>query len=604
MIRQSISGDYLKTVYAKISPRSSASRRFPTLKKLPFYIIVMAMLCFGIASQVSGASHIYKKSFHAHRDGNIDLQNVYFVKNSIAASTSSPSTSTSGIPEKPAPSAEKPTAMDVFMDGIDALDMQNYEEAAILFEKASAMEPRNLEFQYYIAVTYVRLNKNHKALAIFESLTKRDPKLFFKAYFDIAAIYRGEKEYDEAILTLKNAEKIDPKNGRLFLEMGSSYKDSGRYDEALKCFNRAKQLDPKLHQISTYMAGATYLQEEQFVQAGKMFQKAVEIDPGTPLAENARQTIPRVEEAAWAHKPWSLLTTFSWGYDDNVARDPLDEISGGPVSGGTGKGDQYQVFLLRGAYKFLNTRKMEAGLGYTLYSFGYRDWTESNVTSQSPFAYFQADWDPVFFRFQYDFTYFYSGGKKQGINPPIYLTFGNNSHARLRMQTFMPTISIREPYNLKTDINLIYQIKDYLDGLTSDSSRYAGDITQSYQIPDTQIFPRIGYRTTYEQSGDDPSTYSYHELMAGIAANIFWDIWGDLSFTYTRIHYPDFTPSGGRRDSTYTTVLTLKRYLMKRLQLSFNYIHLRNNSDYTSPSGEDPYSFKKNIYALEISYVF
>ena len=603
MIRQSTSGDHLKTDCAKTLPRHSENLRFRTPTKLLFYFTVMVAFCFAIASQASGASRKDKRSFQADKNGNINLQQIDFIKHSVASSTSSLSAS-SDNPAEPAPSAEKLTAMDIFMDGIDALDMQNYKEAAILFERASAMEPQNLEFQYYVAVSYVRLKKNRKALEIFESLTERDPKLFFKAYFDIAAIYRDEKEYDKAILTLKNAEKIDPNNGRLFLEMGSTYKDSGHYDEALKCFSRAKQLDPKLHQISTYMTGATYLHTEQFEQAGKMFKKAVEIDPGTSLAENARQTIPRVEEAAWAHKPWYLLTNFSWGYDDNMARDPLDEISGGPVSGGTGKGDQYQVFLLRGAYKLLNMRKTEAGLGYTLYSIGYRDWTESNVTYQSPFAYFQADWDPVFFRFQYDFTYFYSGGKKQDINPPIYLTFGNNSHAQLRMQTFMPTISIREPYNFKTDINLIYQIKDYLDGLTSDSSRYAADVTQSYQIPDAQVFPRIGYRTTYEQSGDDPSTYSYHELTAGIAANLYWDIWGDLSFTYTRVHYPDFTPSGGRRDSTYTTVCTLKRYLMKRLQLSFTYIHLRNNSDYTSPSGEDPYSFKKNIYALEISYVF
>jgi len=238
------------------------------------------------------------------------------------------------------------------------------------------------------------------------------------------------------------------------------------------------------------------------------------------------------------------------------------------------------------------------------FSLGYRDWTVANVTSHSPHAYFQADWDPVFFRFQYDFSYFYSGGKKQSINPPIYLTFANNSSARLRMHSFMPTISILEPYDLRTDINLVYQIKDYLDGITGDASRYGADITQSYQIPGTQCLPRIGYRTAYEPSADDPSTYSYHELMVGVAANIYWDIWGDLSFAYMRTHYPDFTRTDGRRDSTYTTTFSLKRYLMERLLLSFLFIHMKNDSDYVSLSGEDLFTFKKNIYSLEISYVF
>jgi len=489
------------------------------------------------------------------------------------------------------------------MDGVDALDMENFEEAARLFEKASAMEPQNLEHQYYIAVAYVRLKKTSEALEIFESLVTEEPKLFFKAYFDIAAIYSSEKKYEKAIETLQKAEKIEPDSGRVFLDMGYAYKDSGNYGQAIKCFSRAKELDPQLNQISIYMTGATYLEEEQFDQAAQMFKKTVELDPATPLAESARQTIPRVEEAAWGRKPWYLITSFNWGYDDNVARDPLQAVIGGPTPPGTGEGDQYQTFFLRTGYKFLNLKDYEAGVGYTLFSLGYRDWTDSNVTSHSPHAYFQADWDPVFFRFQYDFSYFYSGGKKQYVNPPIYLTFANNSFARLRMHSFMPTISIIEPYNLRSDINIVYQIKDYLDGITGDSSRYGADITQSYQIPGTPCLPRIGYRTAYEKSADGPSTYSYHELMAGLGSAIYWGIWGDLSFSYMRTHYPDFSLTGDRRDSTYTTTFSLKRYLMERLLLSFSYIHIKNDSDYISTKG-DEYTFRKNVYSLEITYVF
>lgn len=556
-----------------------------------------------MAAQVSGASNRVQEPLQSSNRGHIDLEKIFFIKNSLAQAQT-PASSPSDSPKTAATSGDKSSAMNIFMDGIDALDMGNFEEAARLFKKASAMEPQNLEHQYYLGVVYVRLKKNREALEIFEALTGQYPKKYFKAYFDIAAIYSSEKKYEKALETLQKAKKIDPKSGRVFLDMGYAYKDSGNYTEAIKCFNRAKELEPQLNQISVYMSGATYLEEERFDQAAEMFKKTVELDPKTPLAESARQTIPRVEEAAWGRKPWYLITSFNWGYDDNVARDPLQEVSGGPVSGGTGKGDQYQTFFLRSGYKFLNLKDYEAGVGYTLFSLGYRDWTDSNVTSHSPHAYFQADWEPVFFRFQYDFTYFYSGGEKQGINPPIYLTFANNSYARLRMHSFMPTISIIEPYNLRSDINLIYQIKDYLDGVTGDSSRYSADITQSYQIPNTQILPRIGYRTAYEKSGDDPSTYSYHELMAGLAASIYWDIWGDISFAYMRTHYPDFTLTGGRRDSTYTTTFSLKRNFLKRLLVSFSYIHIKNDSDYVSTNGEDLYTFRKNVYTLEITYVF
>ena len=586
-----------------VFPNSIAKKRYiRTRHKLPIVTLITVLCSFALASLVSGSPTEMQEPLQSQASGHIDLDKIFFIQNSVAAADAPGSHPADSQPTAKT-TKDDSTAMDIFMDGVDALDMQNFEEAARLFEKATHMEPQNLEHQYYLAVAYVRIKKNREALEIFESLTAKDPKIYFKAYFDIAAIYSSEKKYEKAIATLQKAGEIDPKSGRVFLDMGYAYKDSGNYGQAIKSFSRAKELDPQLNQISVYMTGATYLEEEQFDQAAQKFKEALELDPKTPLAESARQTIPRVEEAAWGRKPWYLITSFNWGYDDNVARDPLQEITGGPVSGGSGSGDQYQTFFLKTGYKFLNLRDYEAGVGYTLFSLGYRDRTEDNVTSHSPHAYFQADWDPVFFRFQYDFSYFYAGGKKQGINPPIYLTFANNSFARLRMHSFMPTISIIEPYNLRSDINLAYQIKDYLIANTSDSSRYAADITQSYQIPGTQVLPRITYRTAYEKSGDDPATYSYHELMAGVAANIYWGIWGDLSFAYMRTHYPEFSPTRDRRDSTYTTVFSLKRYFMERLLLSFSYIHLKNDSDYISTNGNE-YTFKKNVYSLEITYVF
>ena len=71
----------------------------------------------------------------------------------------------------------------------------------------------------------------------------------------------------------------------------------------------------------------------------------------------------------------------------------------------------------------------------------------------------------------------------------------------MRMNSFMQTISILEPYNLRSDINLNYQMKTYLDGYTADATRYGTDITQSYKFPDTECYPRIGYRHAYERSG-------------------------------------------------------------------------------------------------------
>lgn len=503
----------------------------------------------------------------------------------------------------PSPANSQGNARNYYVDGIEALDVEDYQDAVRSFKKAIELEPTNLEFQYYLGVTYARLKRNQEALAIFESIVKKDPTNFSKAYFDIAALYNQEKLYQKTLETLSLAEKMNPKSPRIFLEKGYAFKNFKDYDQAIRSFNRAKELDSKLTQLAYYMIGATYLEEEKFAQAAELFTRAVEVDPKTPLAENARQTIPRAETAAWARKPWYLITSFNWAYDDNVPLDPLSEIGIRPIGLPSGSGDQFQTFLLRGGYKFLNQTDLEAGLGYTLFSIGYKEWTENNVTSHSPHFYIQTTYKPVFLRFQYDFSYFYAGGKKQAINPPIYLTFGNNSSAKLRMHSFMPTITILEPYDLRTDINLSYQIKDYLDGVTKNSSRYGADITQSYKIPKTNFFPRIGYRYAYEPSDDKRSTYRYHEVFAGFSSLIYWDVWGDLSFAYMRTYYPYFSSGAGRRDSTYTTAITLNRNFFERLLVSFTYIHTKNDSDYIQ-DGTNWYTFKKNVYFLSITYTF
>ena len=495
------------------------------------------------------------------------------------------------------------TAEEFYINGIEAMDDEDYESAVKNLKGAVELEPSNLGYQYSLGVVYSRLKMDEKALAIFKTLVNNDPETYFNACFDMASIYGREQKYQKAIDILSVAEKVNPQSGRIFLEKGYAWKKLHEYDRAIKDFRKAGELDPDLNQMAMYMIAATNLDAEKFDAAVETFKMAAEMAPRTSLAENARLAIPMAEFASWARKPWYLYTTFNWGYDDNVPRDPLGVITGRPTELPTNAGDQFQTFHLRGGYKFINEKDLELGVGYTLFSLGYRDWTDSNVTSQSPHFYVQGLYDPVLVRFQYDFSYFYAGGKKQGVNPPLYLTFANNSYARLRMHSFMPTISIFEPYDLRTDINLSYQIKDYLDGVTGDASRYSGDITQTYKIPSTEVYPRIGYRYTTEESQDDMSTYQYHELFAGVSAPVYWEIWGDFSFNYMGTEYPDFSPEKSRNDDTFTFTFSLKRTFIQRFLVSFTYLYMKNNSDYDE-EGEDFYTFDKNMYILSASYAF
>jgi hypothetical protein len=71
-----------------------------------------------------------------------------------------------------------------------------------------------------------------------------------------------------------------------------------------------------------------------------------------------------------------------------------------------------------------------------------------------------------------------------------------------------------------------------------------------------------------------------------------------------RIDYPEFSvPVTERRDNTYTLSVILNKYLMERLLLTFNYLYLRNDSDYIQDH-KDLYTFNKNMYILTLTYSF
>lgn len=495
------------------------------------------------------------------------------------------------------------SALDYFVDGVEAFESKNYEEAIDSFKRSVELNPSNLEFQYYIGITNAALGREKEALEIFEVIVDKDPVNFLKAFFDIAALHSKQKAFQKALQALGRAEGIDPKNPRIYLEKGYLYKNLKNYEQAIESFNRAKEVDPKLGQMVYYEMAAVYLEDEKFDLSEQIFNKAIEIDPKSALAENARLAVPNIKATKRARKPWYLTASLSWAYDDNIALDPLEGVSK-PVVEGRDKGDQFQAFLLRGGYKFINRKDLEVGAGYSLSCVGYKDWVQNNILTHIPHVYLQYNSDPVFLRIQYEFSYYYTGGQPNGQDKGIYLTFGHDSDAKLRMHSIMPVITILEPYNLRSDITLNYQKKEYLDeGLTPDASHYSAGIIQSYKFSNKEWYPRVGYKFGYEDAAREDSSYRYHEGVIGFCSNMFWGVIGDFSLTYVRTSYQDFPVEGKRCDNSYIGSISLSRPFFERFHLQASYNHIRNNSNVLSDN-IDPFKFRKNLYLFSVTVTF
>jgi len=489
--------------------------------------------------------------------------------------------------------------MDYFIDGVEAFDSADYGEAVHSFNKAIELDPSNLEYRYYLGLTYIRLDRDNKALEIFESIVKKDPENYFKAYFDISAIYTKQKKYRKAIDTLNTAEQTNPQSARVSLEKGYTFKKVMDYEQAIQSFKRAKAIDPKLSQIVAYDIATVHFEKEEFDQAHAMFQEAIGVDPDTPLAEIARQSLKSVEGTKRARKPWHITSSVTWAYDDNVPLDPLEMLTPrtGPVQD---KKDQFQIFTFKGVYKFINRKDLEVGAGYSFYCTGYKEWFQNNVLAHTPHIYLQYNYKykNLFLipRLQYDYSYYYAGGKSNGQDNGLFLTFGSGTEDKLKMQSIMPAITIIEPYNLKSEIILNIQKKRYLDGVTPGAASYSGVFIQSYKFPKADIYPRIGYKYGEEIADRDDFSYRYHEGFVGISASLVWDIMGDLSIAQTRTSYHN------RRDKTYTTSVSLHRLLLDYLQLQLFYNHTHNSSNWQGLY--DPHKFKKNMYLCSLTFMF
>jgi tetratricopeptide (TPR) repeat protein len=498
--------------------------------------------------------------------------------------------------------------MHLFVDGVEAYESGLYQEAVTSLTKAIELEPENLEFHYYLGLTYSAMERYEEALGIFEMIADKEPIAFQKAFFDIAAVYAKQEQHQKTIDTLTRFEALEPKEPRLHLEKGYAFHKLKQYDRAIESFNKAKDLDPTMLQLVYYNIGAAYFEADAFDKAEEAFAASIEADPATSLARDARQGIVHARGAKKAQKSWYLSGSFGWFYDDNVLQKALEQahiIS--PTGKALDEGDQFQVFHARGGYKLLNRKDLELGAGYSLYSVGYKDLVENNILAHVPHLYLTYNRHPFYFSIPYEFSYYRTGGKENGEDIGLYVSFGINSNKKLKMHALSPALTIVEPHNLKTEITAAYQNKEYLDNLTSDAGQVSLGIVQHYKFPDAQIHPRVGFTYGSEDADEEIFSYHYYQFLLGLASALPWGgIWTDVSLTYEKTdfhHNPLYAAIGEREDAHYIFVLSIAKPLSDIFQLALYYSHTRNDSNVSS-SGMDPYEFKKNVYGLTIMALF
>ncbi len=505
--------------------------------------------------------------------------------------------------------------MDLFVDGVEAFEVSEYESALTSFNKAIALDPENGEFRYYKALTLAKSGDTDSALSILNTLVDQDPVNFRKALFDIGAIYLAQSQHEKALAPLEKAIHMDPQDARAYMEAAVAQKALGRDSQAISNLEMAASLDARQAPNAKLVTAAIYLDQEEFDKAEALYREVAETQAGTAVAEAATMSLHAVDQTRKYRKDWYVCGQFLWGYDDNVTFEPLETVKARSTKD---QEDQYQNVYVEAGYRFINRQDFRLGASFMVNHQGYQDLAENNILSYNPTVFVEyLKKNKYYLRFSYDYAYYYTGGQDRDIQDlGWYLSF-DSTYSKLQTHRLMPILTVYEPYGLSSVLTFAWMQKDYQDS-TPDAHAYQAGLTQNWNVYKTPAVVRAGYQLYWEDA--EISTFSYysHTGLIGASCPLPWEMVGDIQYTYVRTHH-DKSPvvtSGGvtsrywvgnRKDSLHGFSANLVKPINDTWRLVATYYHGDNDSNVNRTYQGltwDPYEFRKNIFSLSVACNF
>jgi tetratricopeptide (TPR) repeat protein len=187
-------------------------------------------------------------------------------------------------------------------------------EAALLFQKAAALDSSSWEAHYNLGVSYLENGQPHSALSsleqaillndmsgeiflalatAFDQLSQAadaemnarrsiefltDAELMFQAQFILGRSLYRMGDFSGALSEFEQVLRAEPGNGQVQLWLGLSEYQQGDYRAAMQYYERAVQLDPDSIEARVNL-GASYLALERFQDAELVYQLLVQQNP-------------------------------------------------------------------------------------------------------------------------------------------------------------------------------------------------------------------------------------------------------------------------------------------------------------------------------------
>lgn len=148
-----------------------------------------------------------------------------------------------------------------------------FQEAVDAFKKSLNLRPRDVRSEYNLGLAYVGLGRTDEAIAAYQTaiawqatVAKQDPQ----PYLDLGMLLTQQGHADQAILNLRKAVELNPRNPKAHEELGRAYERLHNLPDAKVEFQDAIALAPNVSALH-FELGRIYQKEGLHAQAQNEF---------------------------------------------------------------------------------------------------------------------------------------------------------------------------------------------------------------------------------------------------------------------------------------------------------------------------------------------
>jgi tetratricopeptide (TPR) repeat protein len=170
-----------------------------------------------------------------------------------------------------------PQSVDFQADGLKALDARKYEDAAALFSKAIAADPKDYGAHFNLGLAYSMLGRNADAIPEYKAVLELQPGLY-EAEMNLGISLLQTKDAPGAIQHLQSATQQKPKEYRPAFYLSEAFFANGQFAQAETAYTTALALDPTAAPAELGL-GRAMAREGRRADAEPHYRKAVALDP-------------------------------------------------------------------------------------------------------------------------------------------------------------------------------------------------------------------------------------------------------------------------------------------------------------------------------------